>query len=59
MDIIARIEAFLAGQPPALLWGLGGIGGLLVLGSVVAAVLTPPGRARTTASCASGCRAGG
>ena len=40
MDIIARIEAFLATQPPALLWGLGGIGGLLVLGSVTAAVLT-------------------
>lgn len=40
MDIIARIEAFLATQPPALLWGLGGIGGLLVLGSVAAALLT-------------------
>lgn len=40
MDVIARIEAFLATQSPALLWGLGGIFALLVLGSVVAAVLT-------------------
>ncbi len=37
MDIIAR---FLAGQPPALIWGLAGVVGLLVLGSVVAGVLT-------------------
>ena len=40
MEFIAKIEAFLAAQPPALLWGLGGIGVLLVLGSVIAALLT-------------------
>jgi len=40
MDIINRILAFFAAQPPALLWGLGGIVGLLVLGSLVAAILT-------------------
>lgn len=40
MEFIARTQAFLATQPPALLWGLAGIGGLLVLGSVVAAALT-------------------
>lgn len=40
MDVIQRIAAFLTAQPPALMWGLGGIGALLVLGSLVAAVLT-------------------
>ena len=40
MDLIAKLQAFFLTQPPALLWGLGAIGGLLVLGSLVAAVLT-------------------
>ncbi|HRD28599.1 MAG TPA: phosphatidate cytidylyltransferase [Caulobacter sp.] len=40
MNVIDRILAFHAAQPLVLLWGLGGIIGLLVLGSVVAAVLT-------------------
>lgn len=40
MDIITEIRAFIAGQPPALLWGLSGVFGLLAAGSVIAAVLT-------------------
>jgi len=34
------IERFLAGQPPALIWGLAGVFGILVLGGIIAAVLT-------------------
>lgn len=40
MDIIRLIEDFHNAQPLALLWGLGGILALLVLGSLVAATLT-------------------
>ena len=40
MDFINRIQTFFAAQPQALLWGLGGIIGLLVLGSLIATVLT-------------------
>ena len=40
MDIIRLIEDFHNAQPLALLWGLGGILALLVLGSLVAAMLT-------------------
>lgn len=40
MDIINQALIVFAAQPPALLWGLGGIIGLLVLGSLVAAILT-------------------
>ncbi len=34
------IERFLASHPPALIWGLAGVIGLLLLGSVIAGVLT-------------------
>jgi len=40
MDIINQALIVFAAQPPALLWGLGGIIGLLMLGSLVAAILT-------------------
>ena len=37
MDIITR---FLTAQPPALMWGLAGVGAVLALGAVIAALLT-------------------
>ena len=37
MDIITR---FLTAQPPALIWGLAGVGAVLALGAVIAALLT-------------------
>lgn len=40
MEIIDHLDAFLAGHPPALILGLGGVFGLLVLGSLTAGLLT-------------------
>jgi phosphatidate cytidylyltransferase len=37
---LQAIERFLASHPPALIWGLAGVIGLLLLGSVIAGVLT-------------------
>ncbi|MBI1408261.1 MAG: phosphatidate cytidylyltransferase [Caulobacter sp.] len=39
LDIIEAIRAFLAAQPPALLWGLGGVLALLSVAAVISAIL--------------------
>jgi phosphatidate cytidylyltransferase len=39
LDIIETIRAFFAAQPPALLWGLGGVLALLGVAAVISAIL--------------------
>jgi len=46
VDIIDTIQRFFGAQPPMLLYGLGGVLGLLLLGAVIAGVLTMTNRSK-------------